>query len=165
MAWLQISWLIVLYGAEIAYANEHYETFGFQPDYSGVSMASRKLLALKIFHLLVKTFSQGESPLSIREIANRLQIPARLVRDLLYQLAGAGLVVETVRGTGSEAAFQPARTVEDMTIKYVLDRYEQYGTTHIPIPQSEEEEKIFGHLRNISEAIEKSPGNATLKDI
>ncbi len=163
LAWLQISWLIVLYGAEIAYASEHYETFGFQPDYSGVSIASRKLLALKIFHLLIKRFSQGET----REIANGLQIPVRLVRDLMDQLAGAGLVVETVRRAGkeTEAAFQPARTIEGITINYALDMYEKYGTTHIPIPQSEEEEKIRGHLQKISEIIEKSPGNVSIKDI
>jgi len=167
LAWLQISWLIVLYGAEIAYASEHYETFGFQPDYSGISIASRKLLALKIFHLLIKRFSLGETPLSAREIANGLQIPVRLVRDLLDQLAGAGLVVETVRRAGkeTEAAFQPARTIEGITINYALDMYEKFGTTHIPSPRSEEEEKINKHLQNIFDIIEKSPGNVSFKDI
>src|SRR5512136_1786044 len=35
---LQTSWMIVLFGAEIANASEHYETFGFTPDYSRISV-------------------------------------------------------------------------------------------------------------------------------
>ena len=63
---LQMSWMIVLFGAEIAYANEHYETFGFHPDYSRMSVSSKKLLMLRIFHLLTKKFSLGEKPLSVK---------------------------------------------------------------------------------------------------
>ena len=86
LAWLQMSWMIVLLGAEIAYAYEHYETFGFHPDYSRISFSSRKLLILRIFHLLTKKFSLGEKPLSANQIAHALEIPVRLVRQLLHEL-------------------------------------------------------------------------------
>ena len=43
LAMLQISWMIVLFGAEMAHSNEHYETFGFHPDYSQISVSSKKL--------------------------------------------------------------------------------------------------------------------------
>ena len=162
---LQMSWMIVLLGAEIAYANEHYETFGFQPDYSHISVSSKKLLMLRIFHLLTKKFSLGEKPLSAQQIAHALEIPIRLVQQLLDELTTVGLVVETAKGTSNEVAFQPGRTIEDITVKYALDAYEQSGTSDIPAPQSEEAEKISKHLKNISEIIEKSPGNVLLKKI
>ena len=165
LAWLQMSWMIVLFGAEIAYANEHYETFGFQPDYSRISVSAKKLLMLRIFHLLTKKFSLGEKPLSAKQIAHALEIPIRLVQKLLDELTTVGLVVETAKGIGNEAAFQPGRTIEDITIKYALDRYEQSGTHDIPVPQSEETEKISMHLKNISEIIEKSSVNILLKEI
>ncbi len=62
LVWLQLSWTIVLFGAEIAYAYEHRETFGFHPDYSRLSTDSRKVLMLRIFHFLAKKFSKGENP-------------------------------------------------------------------------------------------------------
>jgi len=124
LGWLQMSWMVILFGAEMAYANEHYETFGFHPDYSRVSISSKKLLMLRIFHLLTKKFSLGEKPLSARQIANTLEIPLRFVRQLLYELNNIGLVVETI-GVKSEVAFQPGRTIENMTIKYALDEYEK----------------------------------------
>jgi membrane protein len=165
LAWLQMSWMIVLFGAEIAYANEHYETFGFQPDYSRISVSSKKILILRIFHLLTKKFSLGEKPLSAKQIAHALEIPIRVVQKLLDELTSVGLVVETAKGIGNEAAFQPGRTIEDITVKYALDRYEQSGTSDIPAPQSEEAEKISMHLKNISEIIEKSSVNILLKEI
>ena len=165
LAWLQLSWTIVLFGAEIAFANEHYETYGFQPDYSALSVSSKKLLILKIFHLLIKKFSQGEKPLSASQIADALEIPARLVRHLLSQLTGAGLVVETATTGSNEITFQPGRAIENITVKYALDAYEQYGSTPIPAAQSAEAEKIFKYLKEISDFIERSPGNIVLREI
>ena len=165
LVWIQLSWMIVLFGAEIAFANENYETFGFQPDYSQVSISSKKVLVLKIFHLLVKKFSQGEKSLNVNQIAQSLEIPIRLVRQLLDELINVGLVVETAKGIRGEAGFQPGRTIENITVKYTLDEYEKVGITKIPDNPSIEGEKISRYLKDISETIEKSPGNVTLKEI
>jgi membrane protein len=162
---VQTSWMIVLFGAEIAYAHEHSETFGFYPDYSRISVSSKRLLMLRIFHLLTKKFSLGEKPLSTGQIAHALEIPVRLVRQLLHELTDVGLVVETVKGAKSEAAFQPGRTIENITVKFALDEYEKYGITKIPDGPSEEAEKISKYLKDISEAMEKSPANVRLKEI
>ena len=162
---LQMSWMIVLLGAEIAYANEHYETFGFHPDYSRISVSSKKLLMLRIFHLLTKKFSLGEKALSAHQIAHTLAIPVRLVRQFLHELSDVGLVVETVKGMKGEVAFQPARTIENITVKFALDEYEKHGTTKIPDHQTEEAERILKYLKDISETVEKSPANVRLKEI
>ncbi|OGQ09055.1 MAG: hypothetical protein A2026_05940 [Deltaproteobacteria bacterium RBG_19FT_COMBO_46_12] len=165
LAMLQMSWMIVLLGAEIAYANEHYETFGFHPDYSKMSVSSKKLLMLRIFHLLTKKFSLGEKPSSVSQIAHALEIPVRLVRQFLHELSDVGLVVETAKGIKGEVAFQPGRTIENITVKFALDEYEKYGITKIPDYQSDETEKISKYLKDISETIEKSPANVRLKEI
>jgi membrane protein len=165
LAMLQMSWMIVLFGAEIAYANEHYETFGFHPEYSKISASSKKLLMLRVFHLLAKKFSLGERPLSAHQIAYGLEIPVRLVRQILYELSDVGLVVETTKGIKGEVAFQPARTIENITVKFALDEYEKYGMTKIPDYQSEEAEKLSKYLKDLSETTEKSPANVKLKEI
>ncbi len=165
LGWLQMSWMIVLLGAEIAYAYEHNETFGFHPDYSRISTSSKKLLVLRIFHLLTKKFSLGEKPLTPVQVAHMLEIPVRLVGRLLNELADVGLVTETTKGIKSEVAFQPGRTIENITVKFALDEYEKHGITEIPDNRSDEAEKISSFLKEISDTIEKSPGNARLKEI
>lgn len=165
LAWLQTSWMVVLFGAEIAHANENNETYGFQPDYSRISVSARKLLVLRVFHLLTKRFSAGEKPLSVRQVAHALEIPARLVERLLQELSEVGLVVETAKGAKGEVAFQPGRTIESITVGFVLDEYEKYGITRVPDYRSDDTEKISKYLSDIAEAIEKSPANVRLNEI
>jgi membrane protein len=165
LIWLQITWMIVLFGAEIAHASEHYETYGFYPDYSRISLSSKKLLILRIFHLITKRFSNGEKPLNAREISNILEIPIRLVKQLLNELIDIGLVVETTKGTKGEVTFQPGKTIEYITVKSALDEYERYGTAKIPDFQTEDTKKIKKFLKEISDMIDQSPSNVKLKEI
>ena len=164
LGWIQMSWMIVLLGSEIAHASVNYETYGFHPDYSRISVSSRKLLILRIYRLLVEKFSAGEKPLSISQIAYVLEIPIPLLRQLLHELVDIGLVAETPGRIKHEVAFQPSRTIEGITLKHALDAYEQHGM-NAPHPPSEEAEKISRYLKEISETIEKSPANIELRNI
>jgi membrane protein len=166
LGWLQISWMIMLFGLEVAHANEHYETFGFHPDYVRVGNASKKLLVLRVYHLLVKKFAAGEKPLTLPEIANSLKIPVSFVREILSDLSSKGLVVEIVKGIRKEASFQPGRAIEEITVKEVLDAFERGEDTGFASKQSDESaEKLSLYIKTLYEAMEKSPGNVKLKDV
>ena len=102
--------------------------------------------------------------MSISQIAHVLEIPFRLVQQLLYELGDIGFVAETPSEIKNELAFQPARTIEGITVKNALDAYEQHGA-NAPHPPSEEAEKISRHLKEISETIEKSTANIKLREM
>ena len=165
LVWLQLSWLIVLFGAEIAYAHEHLETYGFNPDYSRINLSSKKLLVVRIFHLLVKNFHQGGDPLCATRVSRDLGIPLRLTRQFLAELTRAGLVVETAKDKKNEVTFQPGRDIEHLTVQDALDAYEGQGTTRIPIPSSEEATRISLLLKEIEKALQEGPGKTVLKEI
>jgi hypothetical protein len=78
---------------------------------------------LRIFHLLTKRFALGEKPLSLKQISRTLEIPVPVVRHLLYDLSSVGLVVEAVSADKNEIAFQPGRTIENITVKDALDEF------------------------------------------
>jgi membrane protein len=161
LAWLQVSWIIVLVGAEIANAAENQETYGFHPDYSRVGEARRRLIMLRIFHLLVKRFETGEKPLTAGEISKTLRIPERFVRKVLADLVEVDLVSEITRGTRKESRFQPARAIANITIKQALDAYEKNDAEE-PI---REDDKLALSLKTLLETMETSPANVKLKEI
>ena len=165
IAWVQMSWMIVLLGAQIAVAYENQETFGFRRDFTGLSIASKKILVLRVFHLMVKRFAVGESALSAIQIAHALEIPVPLVRQILEDLAAAGLVAETTKMVNHETTYQPAKTIEDITIQTVLETYEQAGMLNVMMADSVEHDKITQYVDEITLAISKSPANARIKDI
>jgi membrane protein len=165
MIWLQLSWLIVLFGAEISFAHQNVDTFEFEPDSSAVSQAFKKLLALRIVHLLVKHFSDGDTSWNETKISHTLQIPIRLVRQILYELVASGIISQIKIDDDEAAAFQPARNPENLTIKYVLSAMEQRGSDNIPVAQSEELKKLEESLKRFDVLIENSPDNVLLKDV
>jgi membrane protein len=165
LVWLQLSWMIVLFGAELSFAHQNVETYEFEPDCSALSYGFKKLLTLRVAHLVVKDFSQGNKPLSAVQIANILEIPIRLVREILYELLRSGIISEICDNEDKEPSYQPARDIDSLTIKYVIDRLERQGGDDIPVMKSKELERLSGCLQAFDEVVEKSPANMQLKDI
>lgn len=120
---------------------------------------------LRIFHLLVKRFDAGEKPLTSKEIGKILEIPEPLVREILVQIVDVDLASEITKGARKESLFQPARSVNEMTIKNVLDAYEKSGEDILAPAHEEETDGLARSLRVFSEAMENSPANVKLKDI
>ena len=65
-----------------------------------------------------------------------------------------------------EASFQPGRTIEEITVKEVLDACEGWQDAGSISTQSDENaEKLALYIKTLHEAMEKSPENVKLKDI
>jgi len=163
--WLQLSWLVVLFGAEISFAWQNVETYEFEPDCLRVSRKFKRTLSIWIAQLLVEVFDREEKPLTAAEIHDRLEIPVRLVNEILFDLVSAGIARETREDDSQEVAYLVARPLERFTIKYVLDALEERGTDDIPVRGGEEIERIREALERIAADVENSGGNIALKDI
>jgi len=165
LIWLQLSWLIVLFGAEISFAIQNVDTYEFEHDCQGISPALKKLLSLQIVHSMVKAFSNGEMPLTASRISSVHEIPIRLVRRILYELADSRIISVTHIGESMEPAYQPARDTNLLTINYIIEALEQRGDDNIPFAQSRELRALSDALEEFRNTIEKSPTNRLLKDI
>jgi membrane protein len=165
LMWLQISWWIVLFGAELSFANQNVDTYEYEPDSLKVSPRFKKLLALQIAHLLIKKFENGDRPLTDSQISAQLEMPIRLVHNLLFDLVESGLVSEIKTKADKKFAYQPARDINQLTIQSVLEALDHKGTEDIPVAMTEEYQALTDALHEFSEAMESSPANKLLKDI
>ena len=165
LLWLQVSWLVILFGAELSFAHQNVETYEFEQDYLAASYSFKKLLSLLITHLLVKNFCKGEQPWHVERISHTLEIPIRLVRQILFELAESGILSEVRKDNGKDVAYQPAIDVAKITVKYVIEALEQQGSSAIPVRQTSELNKLSDCLSTFAGDIEKSPANILLKDL
>jgi len=165
LIWIQLSWLIVLFGAEISYAYQYVDTYDFEPDRRSISPAFKKLLSLHISRLIIVTFLKADPPLSTINISRTLQIPIRLARQILYELVEAGILSETEDKKNEKVSYQPARDINTITINSVIKALEQKGVDNIPIEQTDELKHLSEALKTLNDEIEKSPANRLLKDI
>ena len=165
LVWLQLSWLIVLFGAELSFAHQNVDTYEFEPDQRKVSARFQKLLALQIVHMLVKNFINGHAPLTAAKISHTLEAPIRLVSNSLFELTQSGIVSELETEDSQELAYQPARDVNQFTIKFVLDALDHKGIEDIHIVQTPELGVLSEAMQQLGETISTSPANKLLKDI
>lgn len=165
LLWLQAGWLIVLFGAEVSFAHQNVETYEFEPDCLSASHSFKTLLSLFITQQLVHSFCNGEKPSDASKLSHELDIPVRLVRELLYELSESGILSETTKGQNKELAFQPAIDTDKITIKFVIDQLEKRGSTDIPVIKSTEFDKLSDSLRQFDTAIKNSQANILLKNV
>jgi membrane protein len=165
LIWVQISWWVVLFGAELSFANQNVTTYEYEPDSLKISPAFKKVLTLQVTHLLVRNFAEGERPLTDSEISNSLRMPIRLVHNILFDLVESRLVVETRTREDRKFGYQPARDINTLSIKFVIDAIEQNGTNSIPVAKTEEFQALSDAIQSFSDTMETSPANKLLKDI
>ena len=165
LIWLQLSWLIVLFGAEYAFARQNVDTYEFEPDSLKISTSFKRLLTLQTAHLLVKQFAEGGSPLTATDISHRLEIPIRLVHQILFELTTAKIVIATDIHEYREPGYQPARDINAITVQSVIDALENCGSETIPAARTEESETLSEILDAFREEMSRSPANRLLKEI
>ena len=164
LVWMQISWLIVLFGAEISFAEQNVHTYEFEPDSLRTSRRFRQLVAVTVTALVVKRFDKAEPPLTAEEIASALELPIRLANQVLFNLTECGVLTEVKRDIGV-VAFQPAYDIDDMTLQHVLERMDDFGSNNIPLADNELIGKIRYAMENLNVQIAKSGDNVLLKDL
>src|SRR5207249_519737 len=112
LTWLQLSWVIMLFGAEIAFARQYLKTYSFEPENIDPSPRTRKLVAFLIMYLSVKDFEQGRKPRTAQQIAEHLHLPGRLTQEMTFQLVKTGLLSQIHLEESKLYAYQPARTID-----------------------------------------------------
>lgn len=163
--WLQTSWIIVLLGAELTYANQNIRRYEQEFESLKISYFQKRALVLMIMKKITKHFSAGEKPLSAEKIALALNIPVRLTTDILQDLNSIDLVSVVNENNNSEQLFQPALDINKLTISYVFSRMDQEGQSHITISKNVDYGRIVTLLEKFDTMIDQSGNNILVKDL
>ncbi|MFO7998371.1 MAG: YhjD/YihY/BrkB family envelope integrity protein [Bacteroidales bacterium] len=165
MFFLRIAWLIVLFGAELSFANQNVENYEFESDSQHISPFNKKLLALYVLHLLILNFVKGVKPMNSEQVANELKIPNKLVRSILNDLTEVRLINETKTDFARDIGYQPAMDPNQINVRMVLERLDKKGVDILVVKPSRELDILKGSLKAFSESMEASSHNILLKDL
>ena len=127
LVFIQASWVVVLLGAEVAFAHEH------EPDYRGMASfrvlnhGGLELLALRSILRIAETFLDDGRRLPAGAIAAQLGVPPPEVEGVLRTLEADGLVAATEDHDEGSVVFVLSRDPERITIKHVTDALKKGG--------------------------------------
>lgn len=161
LIWLYTSWLIVLFGVEMVCAHQNIRTFRRELRVS-VSHGLKELLALAMLQNIAEAFYFGRPPLTVEAMAEKLDIPVRIARELLEILEEAGYLVETA---GETPAYQPAREIELISVKEVLDTLKNFGGAYKITKITRGEELLMEILANADSGAAAALSGMTLKEL
>lgn len=165
LIWLQISWLIVLLGAEMSFAYQNLEKYEFESEVFRISSKNRRLLTFLLMHTIVKKFQTGETPNTATELSHELGIPVRMVREIVYDLIEAKLLVEATTQSVRENAYLPAIDINLINVGLLYERLEMSGDDRVMAEQTKNLKVFAGIQQSLYEAINNSPANKLLKDL
>lgn len=134
LLWLQLTWTIVLMGAEMTYASQNLENFFYEKEISNVSNRYHYFFAIVMMGAICRRFEKGESPLSCEQLSRSKHIPLRLASIELEHLKNAGLVTEVPDEKNNRLVyFQPAMDIHQITVGLVMEKLFRNGAENFNV--------------------------------
>ncbi|MFZ4456672.1 MAG: YihY/virulence factor BrkB family protein [Bacteroidales bacterium] len=165
LLWLQVSWLIVLFGAVLTYSSQNIQNYNFEMDTKNISRRYKDFVVLSIASVVIDRFEKGEKPLSADEISLHFRIPIRLTKEVLYLLTEVDILNESLSEDEDVRIYQPALDINQISVLLVLNRIDQYGSEDFKIDKGSLFFSQWESLRISREEMGKTAQNVLLKDL
>ena len=134
MLWVQISWNICLFGAELCYTSQNMEESAFRTETYEISPRYRLIMSMMLMSHICRRFEKGEKPYTALELKLKTNIPIRVAQELLYELTSMHMVSEvTSDEKGEESVYQPAEDLARLSVGLLIERYESAGKWEISL--------------------------------
>lgn len=154
LIWLQISWYVVLFGAQIAWAHQTYRDHEYEDPIRQMSHSFRRLMSLWFTSIALK-----KGILSLETLSQRFQVPLPLAKMVLQELVKCHILHESKDG------YIPNAEVVEMRVSDVLKRLETHGERDFPFIEARALQRFEKTLESFASAIEKDPENSRISDV
>jgi membrane protein len=165
LIWLQISFFILLFGAELSFAAQNVNNYDAEKDPKAITRRYKDFLYLIITNMVIKRFENAETPMTLNEIAAKNRIPIRLANLLLDDLLRSGILVLGVGENEKGAVYLPAFDINKMTLGLLYDKIEKIGYEDLGVEKSDEFKDLWQVVLNIREQIGESTKDTLIKDL
>ena len=162
MVWIYTSWLIVLFGAEIVHAVQNIKIFRRELRAPAINFRLRELLALAVLQDVVTAFVTGTDNWTAKRLGDELELPERVLAELLDELVSGGLLLTT---TGEPPAYQPAREPDQIMLSDVLNILRDFGGSWQPQRLTGNEERLQKIIAEVDAAAAGALAGMTLRDL
>ena len=165
LLWLQVSWLIVIIGAEISHAYQRSAHVDLTAGGQKMSIAETQLVALAICRHVIRLFHRGRPAQSVEQIADALVLPEALVDNLIDSLVKAGILVRIDGESDNASAVQPAQDIHRLTISTVIAALADVGGNRKQLAQVPDTENLKEVLQAFRHELDQSAANRLIMDV
>jgi membrane protein len=159
---LYFSWMIVLFGSQVAYVFQNRRAYLQERMAERVHHQAREFIALRFMAEISRCFVHQLPPPPVARLASDLAVPARLSSSILQSLTNAQLIAET---TGSHPGFAPARPLDQITTRDVLRALRTGQGSDLPTASDPSRPIVQAEFAAILAAEESRSGRISLAEL
>jgi membrane protein len=162
LAWLYVSWQIVLFGAEVAFAVQNCGTYRMESGARSASAQSRILLALSILKEAAQAMAARERGVQAAAYAAARRVPVRFLNGVIEELIEAGLLGELADAKGR---FVLLRAPGELRVREVIDAVMASGADPADLGMEPADPSIAAALRSAGSGMDASLKTTTLQNL
>lgn len=165
LVWVQYTWFVVLFGAELTFAHQNVDHYELETDINNISDRYKRVIALMVANLVIKNFNEGKTSFTALEIAHKLDLPVRLSRVIINEFIETGIFNEVNLAHDKEIGYQPGISDTKLTVKYIIDKLDEKGVNQLPIENSNELATVNRLMKEMDDVLNTTKGNMLVKDL
>ena len=163
MAWIYVSWVIVLFGAEVSFAVQNVMTYSRERRRSRITGdALRERVGVSIAATLASAAVGNREAPSIEDLANQMDVPQSMIRGLLTAFSGDGLV--HLSDESPERCYL-SLSPEHVGMSRVLDVVRGGRSDMVELANDDDGDPVRAFLRDVVDARDGRIGERTLADL
>ena len=143
LLWLNLSWYLFLFGAQIAHTAANLDEMTFAPHLEGTGVGPWELLASAL--AVAGRHASDAGPATTDHVAGRLGVPGSFAQAILDRLTAAGTVCEVQRKR--RAVYLPARSIERIRLVEVMELAAPPGEVLPPERLDADLRRLVGRVR------------------
>ena len=159
LIWLYLNWLILLIGSQLAFYHQNPAFLRIGRREPRLSNAMRERLALNIMLLVGRAFRQGDTTISVHELARVLRIPSITLTPIITGLESDGLLTST-----EQEDLLPGREMSRILLNDVMAVVRERGETG-SYRDPKWAAEITGLGEQVDAAVSSTIGEQTLADL
>ncbi|NCC50757.1 MAG: YihY family inner membrane protein [Spartobacteria bacterium] len=162
LAWLYVSWIIVLLGAEVAFAVQNESTYHLERSGEKASLKARAAIGLAVLERTALALEGAASSFEISAFARERKVPVRLLNDVIGFLVQAGWLVEVSERSGN---YVLVKAPEKIPMTSVFERLMNEGITPRNLGIDHLGGGVDTMMLRLDEGMQQSMDGMTLEDM
>lgn len=130
--WVNFSWMICLFGAQLVYANQNLKSYYYIKDMHNISRNYHDVLLILIMSKICKRFEKGMVPYTANGLAVETSLPLGVVSRLTEELAQMHLLSINAKDQDRPPRFTPSEDIHHLSVNLLLERIDNYGDMFTP---------------------------------
>lgn len=128
MLWVQLSWTICLFGAQLTYTSQNLDEFAFLAAPEQLSYSGKMHYCAVLMNCICKHFQQDAPHPTAIQLKQETGIPIRVVKALLNELVELRLLSVNISGNGNQDnTYQPHSSLEHCNMGKMVDTLETHS--------------------------------------